>query len=479
MKNSDFILPEDQENSQQQAQLIKQFTAVVGVESIIVEPHLKQRFEADWRQRYKGNSIAVVLPQTTQQIRQIIQLCQQHKIAIVPQGGNTSLCGASVPLDNRLPQIILNLSKLNKTLVLDIANSSITVAAGCTLKQVAEAAKEHNLYFPLSLASEGSCQIGGNIATNAGGVHVVKYGMMRDLILGLEAILPNGEIVNQLNGLRKNNTNFDLKQLFIGSEGTLGIITQAVLKLYPLPSNYCTVLLGVTNITGAIKLLQALKQQFNLSAFEIIHKLTQQIYNQHFPTQAFKVDNEWLILFELETPVEFNHESLITLLQAEKINLEQVILASNNTERRELWQMRENIPVAEKMAGFAVKHDISLPISKIEDFIYQNGRKLKNYYPEASIVVFGHLGDGNLHYNVQFLNKDLEYLQLVEPHINELVYADVNWYNGSFSAEHGIGRLKKKWWQKYSDPTSYSLAHSIKGLIDPQHIFNPGKIFDE
>lgn len=454
-------------------QFIAEITNIVGVDSVLTDD--KKSHETDWRNRYYNQSLAVVFPTTVEQISRIIKLSSIYKIGIVPQGGNTSLCGASVPNSTKAPQIILNLRRLDKIINIDINNKSITVEAGCTLQQVIEVAKDNDLYFPLSIASSGSSQIGGNIATNAGGIHVVKYGMMSDLVLGLEVFMPDGSIINQLQSLRKNNTYFDLKQLFIGSEGTLGIITKATLKLYQQPESYFTAMCGVEDLGIACKLFNLLNKYYSICAFEIINPLTQQIHNKHFHPMG--VTAPWVILFEIETNSEFNLEELINKLNVLSIDLNNVILASNETERQNLWQVRENIPLAEKMEGFAVKHDISLPISNIEEFIKTNELNIIRHYPNAQIIIFGHLGDGNLHYNIQFKTIDYNELQEIEHEINQIVYTNVYKYNGSFSAEHGIGILKKHWFSKYYDPNSYELALSIKKLLDPNNILNPGKVF--
>ncbi|HMT02994.1 MAG TPA: FAD-binding oxidoreductase [Burkholderiales bacterium] len=456
--------------------IINEFIAVLDEKSVISDNFLKEPYETDWRNRYKNNALAVLLPENTFQISLIIKICEKYKIGIIPQGGNTSLCGSSIPTSLQSPQVIINLKKLNKILTVDINNSNIIIESGCTLKQIQEEAAKYNLYFPLSMSSEGNCQIGGNIATNAGGIHVIKYGTMRDLILGVEIVLANGEIINQLQSLRKNNTNFDLKQLFIGSEGTLGIITKASLKLYPQPQNYCTSLIAIKSLANAIKILQELKP-FNLCAFEIMDKNSQLIYNQHFTNRKIAIEENWLILFELETDINFNIDIITKILYNNKVNMNQVILASNHKERKKIWQIREELPLAEKSNGFAIKHDISLPISNIEEFINANTNNIMNKYHKAFINIFGHLGDGNLHYNVNFPMQSKDYIETQEITINQIVYEDVIKFGGSFSAEHGIGILKKSWFKKYYDINSYNLAKSIKILLDPNNILNPGKVF--
>ena len=468
---------------------------IVGKNGIITDILQQQLHITDWRGRYKNIALAVVFPKTTTEIINIVKLCIEKCVAIVPQGGNTSTCGGSVPCaDVNAQQIVMNFSRLREEISIDNDNLSITVSAGYTLAEVQQLALQHDLYFPLSIASEGSAQIGGICATNAGGVHVIKYGTMRDLVLGIEAITPDGKLITQLNTLRKNNTNFDLKQLFIGSEGTLGIITKAVLKLFPKPYDYLTILCGVDNIQDAIQLLRKLQSQTNICAFEIIDNNTQKIHNTHFT--PIPINANWLILCEIELhSTEISRETgnedysaqmsyetqhyaqIYNILESCNVDLNQTIVADNHTTRQQLWQYREQIPLAEKINGRAIKHDIALPISKIPDFLIDCQQILTNNHPKCELVVFGHLGDGNLHYNVQFPECRDEYISNVEHNINQLVYQTVYKYHGTFSAEHGIGQLKPLWYSLYSDKNSYNLSLQIKQQLDPQNIFNPGKIF--
>ncbi len=458
---------------------------IVGKNGIITDTLQQQTHITDWRGRYKNIALAIVFPKTTTEIINIVKLCIEKCVAIVPQGGNTSTCGGSVPCAHaNTQQIVMNFSRLREEISIDNDNLSITVSAGYTLAEVQQLALQHDLYFPLSIASEGSAQIGGICATNAGGVHVIKYGTMRDLILGIEAITPDGKLITQLNTLRKNNTNFDLKQLFIGSEGTLGIITKAVLKLYPKPYDYLTILCGVANIQDAIKLLRKLQSQTNICAFEIIDNNTQKIHNTHFT--PIPISANWLILCEIELhSTEISHETnnedfcaqIYNILESCNVDLNQTIIADNHKTRQQLWQYREQIPLAEKMNGRAIKHDIALPISKIPEFLIDCQQILINHYPECALVVFGHLGDGNLHYNVQFPKCNNECISNIEHDINQLVYNTVHKYHGTFSAEHGIGQLKPLWYLLYSDKNSYNLSLQIKRQLDRQNIFNPGKIW--
>lgn len=455
--------------------IITKLTEIVGRIHVITDPAQQLTYLTDWRGRYEGQAIAIVKPQTTDQIVELIKLCQLNNISIIPQGGNTSLSGGATPLNQSVPrQIVLNLSLMNKILAVDVENNSITVQAGCTLAQIIKEADAYQRYFPLSIASLGSCQIGGNIATNAGGIHVIKYGMMRNMVLGLEVVLADGKVLNGLNYLRKNNAYLDLKQLFIGSEGTLGIITQAVLKLYPKPVDYVTGLIGVKTIPQAINLLSQLSAYFSVCAFEIIGKTMQDIYNTNFNASKLPLSDDWVILFELEIN---NMDGAIDLLSKCELDTEQLIICDSPGSRHGLWQMRENLPIAEKSHGIAIKHDISLPISKIEQFIQLNEKNIQKSYPDAQIIIFGHLGDGNLHYNVQLATQEQTLAE--ENNLNQIVYTDVLNLGGSISAEHGIGQLKTSWYKQAIDPVSYNLAWQVKQLLDPNDLFNPKKIFNK
>jgi len=455
---------------------IQQLTAIVGNSNVLVETNSKKPFEHEWRGKFSAVALAVVFPNTVTQIQQIIKLCNSFKIHIVPQGGNTSLCAAAIPeVLNNNQEIILNLSKLNKIIKLDSLNQTLVVEAGCTLLQIQNFAKENNLYFPLSIGSEGSCQIGGNIATNAGGIHVLKYGMMRQLVMGLEVVLADGSVVQQLHELYKNNTYLDLKQVFVGSEGTLGIITKAVLKLYPQPNNYACGLIASNSINESIKIYKLLAQKYDLHAFEIINKYTQELYNEAFSNNKFPLSAEWLVLFEIIINDNYSLDSFSQDLTQFNIDLESVILASSEKERKNFWLQRENIPLAEKEHKLIIKHDISLPIGNIEQFLKLNFHHLQQSNYNFNLIIFGHLGDGNLHYNIH-LNAADNYAQASQA-INEIIYQDLNSLHGSFSAEHGIGQIKKDLYKKYADPVSYNLARAIKSLLDPNKLFNPGKIF--
>ena len=461
--------------------ILNQLYQICGQENVIDNPQLTNPYVTDWRKRYHGSAIAVVFPHTQLQIQELVRFCLAQQIAIIPQGGNTSTCGAATPLSDYIkPQLIINLQHMNKILSLDRDNYSLTVEAGCTLQQVQEYASAQGLYFPLSLASQGSCQIGGNLATNAGGVQVLKYGMIRDLTLGLRAVLANGEVLDGLTALRKNNTYLDTKQLLIGSEGTLGIITHAVLKLFPIPPAYCTLMFPVSGIAQALQLLQQLKTYYtnNVSAFEIIKRDSWQIYQNYFDFKHEICDAPWSVICEIEINNDFVLENLLTLLEQNEIDLSQSIVASSENERQFLWQIREQIPLAEKQYGYATKHDISLPLSQIEDFVTINIAKLKKLEPQGYFSIFGHLGDGNLHYNFGLAGASNSQITALEQLVNPIVYQDVIARGGSISAEHGIGQSKKHWLQQFCDPTSYQIMQQIKQQLDPDNLFNPGKIFN-
>lgn len=458
---------------------LAKFHEICGNNSVVTKPELMSAHLTDWRKRYTGSAIAILFPENTPQIVAIIKYCQQQKIAITPQGGNTSTCGAAIPLANHTaPQIIINLSRMNKVIEVDKVNSSITVEAGCTLQMVQEVAASHNLYFPLTLASQGTCQIGGNLATNAGGTQVLKYGMMRDLTLGLEVVLPNGNIIQNNHKLRKNNTYLDLKQIFIGSEGTLGIITRATLKLFPLPVNYLTFMLPVEKLATALTLLEKLKHYYlnNVSAFEIIKDDSQKLYNQQFPDAKLPFTANWLLLAELEINADFNLDNFISLLESIGIKPDDVLIASNDKQRRDLWLIREHIPLAEKSYGYAVKHDISLPLGKIEEFLITNVPKLTQIEADGYFSIFGHLGDGNLHYNFGKKGASLAETEALEEQVSQIVYQDVINFGGSIAAEHGIGIAKKKWFKKYTPVENLQLLQVLKNQLDPLNLFNPSKI---
>lgn len=427
----------------------------------------------DQRRRYTGLADIVVQPQSIESVQAIMRFCFEHKIPVTPQGGNTGLCGAAVPNGG----VLLNLSKLNRIRDINLADNSITVDAGCILKNVQQAAEEADRFFPLSLASEGSCQIGGNIACNAGGLNVLRYGAMRDLVIGLEVVLPDGELVEHLTPLHKNTTGYDLRHLFIGSEGTLGIITGATLKLFALNKSKATAWVGLADIASAIHLLSLIQARFaeRLISYELISdfalNLSSEFSRLTAPTQA-----PWHVLIELADSLP--HQDLADIL-AEFLyehGFENAVLARSEAERIDLWTLRENISASQRKLGASIKHDIALPIKHVAEFVEYCAEALKTAYPDIQIVVFGHLGDGSLHYNTflpHILSNDV---YQYEDSINTIVYNHVIRLKGTIAAEHGIGQVKNQWLPQVRTEAEINLMRAIKARLDPHNILNPGKL---
>jgi FAD/FMN-containing dehydrogenase len=460
--------------------LISALRDICGPNGIITDLTALRPYQIDWRERYHGNAIALALPQNTEELIALVKLCQQQQIAIIPQGGNTSTCGGAVPLSNYYqPQLIINLKRMKRILNLDRVNNSLTVEAGCSLTQVQQAAQAAGLYFPLSLASEDSCQIGGNLATNAGGIHVLKYGMMRELTLGLEAILPDGSLLSCNTALRKNNTYLDLKQLLIGSEGTLGIISQATLRLFPPIYDYFTFSVAVNSLSQALCLLECLRANYsnNVAAFEILKAETIELMLAYHPDERLLLRAPWQLIVELEITTEFSLERFYRLLDELPLDLNQLIVATTPTERKAIWQIRELVPLVEKQHGYALKHDIALPLSALEEFLAVNMPKLLACVPHGYFSIFGHLGDGNLHYNFGIKGASRHSISQLEQQISPLVYADVVALGGSIAAEHGIGQTKVAALPTTLNSINYQLLRQIKNMLDPANLFNPGKIF--
>jgi FAD/FMN-containing dehydrogenase len=457
---------------------------IIGDQYVLTEPDRMAPYLQDWRGRYQGRAIAVVKPESTQAVAEIVKLCHQFNTSIVPQGGNTSLSGASVP-DDTGRQLILNLSRLDRIREIDVLNQTMTVDAGCILKTIQQAAEAVELLFPVSLAAEGSCTIGGNLSTNAGGTAVLRYGNMRDQCLGLEVVLPDGQVWHGLRTLRKDNTGYDLRDLFIGAEGTLGIITAAVLKLYPRPNAQVTALIGLHNIAASVTLLNFVKRHAGacLTGFELISQACLDLVKAQFPqlTDPFSVPHAQVVLLELSGYESERHLQQMLeqcLAQAYQQNMVQdVLIASSLAQAQHFWSLREHIPLAQARAGKNIKHDISLPVSSIPAFCALAEQTLHSAYPGCRILAFGHVGDGNLHYNVAppVAVKDIDFLR--EEHaINQLVYQCVEAHHGSISAEHGIGQLKKAQLQRHKSPVELNLMHAIKHVFDPQGLMNPGKV---
>lgn len=442
-------------------------------------------YEQDWRKRTTGRALAVVSPQSALEVSRIIQLCGAHKVSLVPQGGNTSMVVGAVP-DASGTQLLLSLKRMNKVLSTDAANMTMNVQAGCLLQQVQESAQQVGLLFPLSLGSQGSCTIGGNLSTNAGGTQVLRYGNARELCLGLEVVTASGEVLNGLSGLRKDNTGYDLRDLYIGSEGTLGIITAATLKLYPQPVAKLTAWASVPSIEAAVELLGLAHQMLGpaLSGFEMMGQFALSLVDKHFAHLKVPLwsENPYCVLLEASdneseehAKAQFEH-LMQRALEASVIT--DAVIAESVQQAKTLWLIRENITMAQATEGLNIKHDISIPISKIADFVATTDALVAQNIRGARIVNFGHLGDGNLHYNVQAPEGvDHQAFLLEHEHsINTLVYESVRAFEGSISAEHGVGSLKVDTLKDYKDPTALALMRAIKRTLDPLNILNPGRV---
>ncbi|WP_035417327.1 FAD-binding oxidoreductase [Ferrovum myxofaciens] len=458
--------------------------ALLGESGLLTDPQVVAAHNTDWRGRYRGTAPWVVQPTSTAQVMEVIKACAKAGVPLVPQGGNTSQCGAATPRSGH-PEIILSLSRMNRILELDAENATLVCEAGAILAQVQKHAEASGFLFPLSLASEGSAQIGGVISTNAGGTAVLRYGNMRAQVLGLEVVLADGRCWNGLKGLRKDNTGYDLKQCFIGAEGTLGIITRAVLRLYPLPRQRVTAWLSVPSPTLAVRLLRFLRAQCGdrISAFELVSHSALSLVLHHLPQFQAPLDPlpAWSVLVELEefdaqAPLQGLLEKALVLALEERL-LDNAVLAQSLTEAQALWALREQISEAQKREGISIKHDISVPVSRIPEFIELAGKNLETAFPGIRVVCFGHVGDGNLHYNLSFANPERNRTLVPQtPAVNRIVHDVVSALNGSISAEHGIGQLKVQELVHYKDPVALDLMKKLKMLLDPQGLLNPGKI---
>ena len=442
-------------------------------------------WELDWRKRSRGKALAVVRPASTKEVAAIVKACTDAGVSIVAQGGNTGLVGGSTP-DASGGQIVLSLQRMNAIRSMDAANLTMTVEAGCILQTLQETAEKSGFLFPLSLAAEGSCTIGGNLATNAGGTQVVRYGNARELCLGLEVVTPQGEIWEGLTGLRKDNTGYDLRDLFIGSEGTLGVITAATLKLYPMPAAQLTAWAAVPSMAHAVILLGLAHQHLGagLTGFEVMGQFALSLVAKHFPQQRVPLyqDTAFCVLLENSDHESETHarEQFERLLE---IALEQgcvtdAVVAETIAQGQQLWHLRESIPMAQAEEGLNIKHDISISVSRIPEFVDATDALLEKAIPGVRLVNFGHLGDGNLHYNVQApADGDAPtFLREHEESVTAIVYDSVSRFDGSISAEHGVGSLKLDKLEQHKSPVALHMMRAIKRALDPKNIMNPGRV---
>lgn len=465
------------------ANLVNALRTAVGAANVMVEGDLSA-YELDWRRRYRGRALAVVRPASTTEVAAVMKLCARHGAGLVPQGGNTGLVGGSVP-DGSGTQVLLSLQRMNKVRHIDRANLTMTVDAGCILLAAQQAAATEGLLFPLSLAAEGSCTVGGNLATNAGGTQVLRYGNARELCLGLEVVTAQGEVWDGLAGLRKDNTGYDLRDLFIGSEGTLGIITAATVKLYPQPAARTTALASLPSLDDAVKLLQLAQARLGagLTGFEVMNRFSLSLVRKHFPQLRQPLpEAEWTVLLEQSDTESEAHaralfEALLETAMEEGL-ITDAAVAESIDQSRSMWHLRESIPLAQPEEGPNIKHDISIPVSRIPEFVAATDAALQAAHPGTRSVNFGHLGDGNLHYNLQapVAVDGAEFLRLHEPSVNKIVYDAVTAYGGSISAEHGVGALKREELTHRKSPVALQMMRAIKQALDPQGLLNPGRV---
>ena len=463
--------------------LLDTLRATVGAAQVLTEGDLSA-WERDWRRRWHGKALAVVRPGSTAEVAAVVKACAAHRVAIVPQGGNTGLVGGGVP-DGSGTQVLLSLLRMNKLRSIDEANLTLTAEAGCVLQAVQQAAAARGLLFPLSLAAQGSCSIGGNLATNAGGTQVLRWGNARDLCLGLEVVTAQGDIWHGLSGLRKDNTGYDLRNLFIGSEGTLGIITAATLKLAPQPAATTTALAACTTVADCVALLKLARARLGagLTGFEVMGRFALDLVAQHFPALPAPLPHAaWTVLLEQsdtegEAAARERFESLLgAALEAGAV--QDAVVAESLAQSQALWHVRESIPLAQAQEGPNIKHDISLPVSAMADFVTATDAVLQQRYAGVRLVNFGHLGDGNLHYNVQAPAgiDGQRFLDEQEHAVNTIVFDAVASFGGSFSAEHGIGSLKRDELALRKSPVAMQLMRSIKAALDPLGLMNPGRV---
>ncbi len=453
---------------------------------LLTHPEDTAPFLIDWRRRWQGRALAVVQPDTAEDVARVVRWCAEYGVPIVPQGGNTGMSGASVP-DDSGRAIVLSLTRLTRVRAVDPLNNTMTIEAGVPLYRAQEVAAEHGRLFPLSLAAEGSCTIGGNLSTNAGGVAVLRYGNARELCLGLEVVTAQGELWDGLRGLRKDNTGYDLRDLFIGAEGTLGVITAATLKLFPAPVAKITAWATVPTLHDALRLLELAQMRLGarLTAFEAltppcIDMLAEQLPELRWPLgdRAHPAVLIELSEFEADADAESaGREALEALLERgmEAGWITDAAVAGSLAQSREFWALRERMSEAQQRAGRNIKHDIAVPISRIADFVRETNAAIAARFPGVRMIVFGHLGDGNLHYNVSPRLGPGEDLPSLEPAINALVHDAVARFGGTVSAEHGLGVLRRNEAARYKSAVELDLMRRIKQALDPQGLMNPGK----
>jgi len=461
---------------------------LLGAAGCLDTPDRTARFLTDFRQLYQGAALLVACPATTGEVAQLLAICNEARIGVVPQGGNTGYCGGATP-SAAGDQVVLSLHRLNRIRAVDAANFSLVAEAGCVLADVQAAAAGVGRLFPLSLGSEGSCQIGGNLSTNAGGLAAVRYGVARDLVLGLEVVLADGRVLDGLTSLRKDNTGYDLRHLFIGAEGTLGVITAASLKLWPQPRTVETAFVAVPDIAAAVALLGRLRAATGdcVASFEYLPRIAVEMTTRHIAgvTDPLGAPCPAYVLCEVATARQDPQlrpllEDALAAAQAQGEVLD-AVFAESGAQRASLWRLRESVPEAQRHAGASLKHDVSVPVAALHAFMAQAAAAVARIAPDARLVAYGHVGDGNLHFNVSEPASGRQrqaFLDLQQP-LADAVHACVAAFHGSISAEHGIGQLKRELLARHKDPTALAAMRAIKQALDPQDILNPGKVLPD
>lgn len=464
--------------------LVDRLRALLGGAAVVTDPEVMAAHLGDWRGRYRGAARCVVKPGDTTEVAATMALLAAEGVPIVPQGGNTSLCGGATP-DASGKAVVINLSRMDRIRDVDAANNTLTVESGCLLQRVQEVAQAAGRLFPLSLAAEGSTQIGGNLSTNAGGVHVLRYGTMRDLTLGLEVVLPDGRIWDGLRGLRKDNSGYDLKHLFIGAEGTLGIITAAVLKLFPRPVSSAVTWVALPSVQAAVDLLGAMRRHFGerVTAFELVGLCALQVALRNMPEARapLPLTAPWYALIDIaETVPGLGLDALLDAALSAELAAGRILdaaVAHNVAQAHDFWRLRENMSEAQRLEGPSIKHDIAVPVSRIPAFIERADAALAQRFPALEVVAFGHVGDGNLHYNLYWPGeKSSARLFAYADEVGRIVYDLVDEMGGSISAEHGLGQLKRDEILRHKSEVEMDLMRRVKAAFDPLGLMNPGKV---
>jgi FAD/FMN-containing dehydrogenase len=470
------------------AAALQEIRSLLGPSGCIDAPAAMQRFLVDHRGLHRGATPFIACPADTAQVAAVLAVCHEARIGVVPQGGNTSYCGGATP-SAAGDQLVLSLQRLDRVRAVDAANFSLVAEAGCVLAHVQAAAESADRLFPLALGSEGSCQIGGNLSTNAGGLAAVRYGVARDLVFGLEVVLADGRVIDGLSSLRKDNTGYDLRDLFIGAEGTLGVITAASLKLFPRPRTVETAFVAVPGMRAAVELLTRLRSVTGdcVTTFEYLPRIAVDFVLRHIPGSANPLPANYpaCILCEVSTGREDTQlrsqlEDALGAAMADGTVLE-AAFARSLAQRAAMWRLRESVPDAQRHEGASIKHDVAVPVAALPEFLDRAAAAIARVAPAARLVAYGHVGDGNLHFNLSEPagGADRESFLALQDAIGEAVHACVRDFRGSISAEHGIGQLKRGLLARYKDPVALAAMRAIKAALDPRGIMNPGKVLPD